>query len=159
MTRRLLGVCACVIALLLGSSGPAPAEVAELLWSAAGVENILAMGAIEDVDGDGGPDVVFESYDAGAPAIDHVLCIRGASAGVGEVIWGARPLGGPSNSGGYGDNCLRIAPDITGDGHADVLLATAWGSRSAFVLDGTSGDTFWSFDTYSDNPPVPAESG
>lgn len=143
--------------MLLGH--PASAEAPEFLWMALGVENICCIEPIEDIDGDGGPDVVFESYDAGAPQTDHLFCIRGASSGMGEVIWGARPLGGPSNSGGYGDNCVRIAPDITGDGVSDVVYGAAWGSRSAFVLDGATGDTFWSFDTYSDSPPSPPESG
>ena len=79
---------------------------------------------------DGGPDIVFESYDAGAPHTDHLICIRGASSGAGEVIWGTRPEGGVSSGGGYGDNCMRIAPDITGDGVQDVLLGTAWPSSA-----------------------------
>jgi hypothetical protein len=145
------------IAMMMGST--ATAETPELLWIAPGIANVVCLEAIEDIDGDGGADVVFESYNSGAPQTDHLFCVRGASSGWGEVIWSARPLGGPSNSGGYGDNCLRIAPDITGDGMQDVLLGTAWGSRSAFVLDGTSGDVWWRFDTYSDSPPSPPSSG
>lgn len=138
----------------------AGAESPELIWRAAGIENVVCLEAIEDIDGDGGPDIVFESYDAGAPQTDHLICIRGASSGLGEVLWGTRPPGGPSSSGGYGDNCLRIAPDITGDGVQDVLLGTAWGGRSAYVLDGTEGDNiWWHFDTYYNSPPYPPESG
>ncbi|MBD3236309.1 MAG: hypothetical protein GF330_06385 [Candidatus Eisenbacteria bacterium] len=146
------------LALAFGSASSG-AETPELLWVAQGVENVVCLEPIEDIDGDGGADVVFEAYDAGAPQTDHLLCIRGASAGMGEVIWGARPLGGPSNSGGYGDNCVRIAPDLTGDGVADVVYGAAWGNRSAFALDGMTGETLWSFDTYSDSPPSPPESG
>ncbi len=146
--------------LLFVLGNPAWAETAELLWIAPGIENVVCLEAIEDIDGDGGPDIVFESYDAGAPHTDHLICIRGASSGAGEVIWGTRPEGGVSSGGGYGDNCMRIAPDITGDGVQDVLLGTAWGGRSAYVLDGTQGDNIeWMFDTYADSPPSPPTSG
>ncbi len=138
----------------------ASAETGELIWRAPGIENVVSMEAIEDIDGDGGPDIVFESYDAGAGTADHLYCIRGASSGTGEVIWSTRPTGGPSSSGGYGENCVRIAPDITGDGVQDVLLGTAWGGRSAYVLDGTNGDNVhWMFDTYVMSPPSPPTSG
>src|SRR5690606_36246826 len=111
------------------------------------------------IDGDGGPDVIFESFDAGAPAQDNLYAIRGASSGTGEVLWSARPLGGPSNSGGYGDACLRMGPDLGGDGFPDVMIGMAWGNRSAFSLDGRTGETQWKFDTYVDSPPVPPVSG
>ncbi|MEZ4652825.1 MAG: hypothetical protein R3E12_04260 [Candidatus Eisenbacteria bacterium] len=129
------------------------------LWSAPGIENVVCVTAAPDIDGDGGPDVIFESYDAGAPQQDNLYAIRGASSGAGEVIWSARPLGGPSNSGGYGDACLRMGPDTGGDGFPDVMIGMAWGNRSAFSLDGRTGATQWKFDTYSDSPPAPPVSG
>ncbi len=151
---------ACTLGLILSGLGHmAWAESPQVIWMAPGIENVVCLEAIEDIDGDGGPDIVFESYDAGAPQTDHLICIRGASSGMGEVLWGARPPGGLSSGGGYGDNCLRIAPDITGDGVQDVLLGTAWGGRSAYVLDGTEGDNiWWIFDTYIGTPPNPPQS-
>lgn len=143
-----------------GLGAAARAEQPDLIWMAPGIANVVCLEAIEDIDGDGGPDIVFESYNAGAPQVDHLICIRGASSGAGEVIWSTRPPGGPSSSGGWGDNCVRIAPDITGDGTQDVLLGTAWGGRSAYVLDGTEGDNiWWMFDTYANSPPSPPQSG
>ena len=130
------------LAAILFAGGSVRAEQPELIWMAPGIENIVCLEAIDDVDGDGRPDIVFESYDAGAPQADHLVCIRGASSGAGEVLWGVRPPGGASSGGGYGDNCLRIAPDLTGDGHADVLLGTAWGGRSAYAIDGTGTKYF-----------------
>lgn len=130
-----------------------------LLWQKQGSENVVSAAWIEDLDGDQVPDILFEAYDAGAPATDHLFAISGASEGIGTVIWSARPLGGPSNSGGYGEHCLNTSNDLTGDGVSDVLYGAAWGNRSAFVLDGMTGNTFWSFDTYEDTPPSPAESG
>jgi outer membrane protein assembly factor BamB len=130
-----------------------------LLWQKQGVENVVSATWIEDLDGDAVADVLFESYDSGAPATDHLFAISGRSSGIGTVIWSARPLGGPSNSGGYGEYCLDVSPDLTGDGVSDVLYGAAWGNRSAFLLDGMSGATVWSFDTYEDSPPSPPESG
>lgn len=136
------------------------ADDPELLWTFQGGENIVCLTPIEDIDGDGGPDIVLEGYDAGCSLPDHLFCIRGASSGAGEAIWGAWPPGGVSSGGGYGDNCLTTSPDLTGDGVEDVLLGTAWGGRSAYVLDGTNGDDiWWIFDTYSESPPSPPTSG
>ena len=41
---------------------------------------------------------------------------------------------------------------MNGDGHPDALLGTAWGGRTAYAIDGDSGDVIWSYDTYA-NPP------
>lgn len=144
-----------VIALAGNARGVEPRQ----LWRATGVENVVSIAVIPDLDGDGTADVVFESYDSGAPQTAHLFAIRGASEDVGEVLWSVRPLGGPSNSGGYGDNCLRTGPDMNGDGHPEILYGAAWGSRSAFRLDGATGATEWSFDSYSDSPPTPPVSG
>ncbi|MBD3335837.1 MAG: hypothetical protein GF355_10010, partial [Candidatus Eisenbacteria bacterium] len=144
---------------VLCTPNPATADGGDLLWNYPGIENVVCIEWIEDVDGDGGPDVLMETYDAGAPTADHLYCLRGSASGAGDVLWSIRPAGGPSNSGGYGDNCLRVSPDLNGDGHQDVLLGTAWGGRTAYAVDGVTGDVLWKFDTYSDSPPSPAESG
>ena len=120
----------------------------ELLWSFAGNGSLEAIAAFPDIDGDGGPDIVFEGYGSGPSGVDHVFAVRGASVGTGEMIWSARPLGGASSGGGSGDNCLRMGPDLNGDSFPEVLLATAWGGRTAYALNGLTGETFWSFDTY-----------
>jgi len=147
------------LGLMVPARGVLATQPTRLLWQAQGVENVLSIAWIEDVDGDAVPDVLFESYDAGPSGVDHLFAISGASSGTGTVIWSARPLGGPSNSGGYGDYCLQTSPDLTGDGKSDVLYGSAWGGRTAFALDGLTGSTFWSFDTYSDSPPTPPQSG
>ncbi|MBP6876128.1 MAG: PQQ-binding-like beta-propeller repeat protein [Candidatus Eisenbacteria bacterium] len=130
-----------------------------LLWSFQANGNMQCIAAAPDLDADGGPDVVFEGYENGPSGVDHVFAIRGASSGVGAVIWSARPIGGASSGGGWGDNCLRICPDFNSDGVADVLLGTAWGGSTAYGMDGTAGTTMWSFDTYLMSPPSPPESG
>jgi len=124
----------------------------DLLWWFQGIENVECVSEFVDVDGDGVPDVLIESYDAGAPAEDHFYCIKGNSPGYGTVLWSCRPPGGPSNSGGYGDQCVSYIDDVNGDGHSDALLGTAWGGRTAYAIDGQTGDVIWSYDTYA-NPP------
>src|SRR5512140_2087153 len=87
-----------LLALAILTAAPAAAQPAPtLLWSAHGVENVVSLTSIRDIDGDGGPDVVFESYDAGPSGVNHLFAIRGRSSGTGVVLWAARPLGGPSN--------------------------------------------------------------
>jgi outer membrane protein assembly factor BamB len=124
----------------------------DLIWSFQGIANVVCVSKFVDVDGDALPDVLMESYNSGAPVADHFFCIKGNSPGYGTVLWSCRPLGGPSNSGGYGDQCVSYIEDVNEDGFPDVLLGAAWGSRTAFALNGTNGNTIWSYDTYA-NPP------
>jgi len=91
----------------------------DIIWSYQGVENVVTCTAIDDINGDGLPEVVAESYDAGAPQQDHLFCISGSGYQTGDVIWSARPMGGPSNSGGYGDDCLKVTEDLNGNGVDD----------------------------------------
>ncbi len=120
----------------------------DLLWSFKANGNMQAIAATPDIDGDGGPEVVFEGYGNGPSGVDHVFAIRGRSSGMGEVLWSARPIGGLSSGGGSGDNCLRLGADLNGDGFPEILLGTAWGGRTAYALNGMTGATFWGFDTY-----------
>ncbi|MBD3160938.1 MAG: PQQ-binding-like beta-propeller repeat protein, partial [Candidatus Eisenbacteria bacterium] len=160
MSPQRIGISAAAAVLVVATVAPSAAQQStRLLWYSFGVENVVSVAWTEDLDGDATPEILFESYDAGAPAEDHLFAISGRSEGLGTVVWSARPLGGPSNSGGYGEYCLAVAPDLTGDQTRDVLYGAAWGNRSAFLLDGTSGETAWSFDTYEDSPPVPPTSG
>ncbi|MBK8233787.1 MAG: PQQ-binding-like beta-propeller repeat protein [Candidatus Eisenbacteria bacterium] len=142
-----------------GAGAGSGASAQGLIWSFQGVENVVCVVVTPDVDGDGVAEVALDSYDAGPSGVDHLFCVSGGSSGSGTLIWSARPLGGPSNSGGYGDACLRLGPDANGDGSADLLYGAAWGSRTAFTLDGQTGATLWSFDSYSDSPPTPPVSG
>ncbi|MFB3907773.1 MAG: PQQ-binding-like beta-propeller repeat protein [Candidatus Eisenbacteria bacterium] len=109
-----------------------------------------SIATVPDIDGDGLPDVAFEGYGNGPSNVDHVFAIRGASVGQGEVLWSSRPLGGASNGGGDGDDCLRLGPDLDGDGFPELLLGTAWGGRTAYALHGNTGEVLWGFDTYAE---------
>jgi outer membrane protein assembly factor BamB len=123
---------------------PALADTGEVLWNFQGIEDINALATLPDVDGDGTPDVVIETYDAGA-AGDHLYCLSGAD---GSTIWSIRPESGISNGGGWGQNCLAISDDLSGDGFPDVLVSTAWGNRSVHAVNGFTGELIWTFDTY-----------
>jgi len=129
------------------------------IWTFQGIEDIECAAEIADQDGDLVPEVVVETYDAGATG-DHLWCLSGGAPGpASSTIWSTRPPGGPSSSGGDGDECVRVVDDLNGDGRQDVLLGTAWGGRTAYAIHGTTGAVIWDFDTYAERPPDPPESG
>lgn len=135
-----------LIALLL-LPALARADAGDQLWRFQGIEDIQAMGHLPDVDGDGVAEVLVETYDAGADG-DHLYLLSGGSGDPPAVIWSTRPVSGASNGGGWGEDCLEVCPDLSGDGFPDVLLGTAWGNRSVHAVDGRTGDVLWTFDTY-----------
>lgn len=137
---------------------PALPAGGDLIWYFQGVEDVYGIDDIEDMNGDLVPDIVVETYDAGATG-DHLYCLSGASSGTATVIWSTKPAGGLSSGGGYDVECLRVGPDVTGDGKQDVFLGTAWGGRSAYVIHGIDGGVYYHFDTYFDTPPPVPTSG
>ncbi len=118
-----------------------------LLWSFQGIDDMECVSEFFDVNNDGYPDVLAESYDAGATGNAHFFCLSGNS---GETIWAVWPQGGLSNSGGWGDQCISYIPDLNNDGYGDALLGTAWGGRTIFAISGYNGSTIWSYNTYND---------
>ena len=126
----------------------------DLLWTFQGIEDVNAFASVPDANGDGVPDIVVETYDAGADG-DHLYLLSGGDSGAPAVIWSVRPVSGASNGGGYGQECLVSCDDLSGDGFPDVLLGTAWGNRSVHALNGLTGAVLWTFDTYNEPAPVP----
>jgi outer membrane protein assembly factor BamB len=118
------------------------------LWSFPAIDDVECIAPFCDIDGDRIPDVLAESYDAGASGPAHFFCLSGAT---GDTIWAIWPSGGISNSGGWGDQCVNSVPDLNGDGYQDALLGTAWGGRTVFAISGCDGDVLWSYDTYTDS--------
>ena len=147
--RRIRHAAPCAALLLLLATAAPGLAAGTPLWMFQGIEDINAMALLPDVDGDAVPDVLVETYDAGAVG-DHLYLLSGGSVSAPAVIWSARPESGASNGGGYGDYCLATCPDLSGDGFPDVLLATAWGNRSVHALDGITGDVLWTFDSYTE---------
>jgi len=123
------------------------ADGGDIYWSFQGIEDIDCVAQLPDQDGDGRPEIVIESYDAGAVG-DHLYCLSGGVPGSPTVLWSLRPNSGASDGGGWGDECLSAVPDLNGDGHRDIVLGTAWGNRSVHAVDAYAGALLWTFDTY-----------
>ena len=127
-----------------------------------GPYHVETVGWIDDIDGDGAPEVLAHAYDSITTPDegDTTFCISGAPD-KGTLIWGVHPTnnntGQISDSGGYGDRVIINSRDLNEDGYEDVLLGTAWGNRTAFALDGTDGSTLWQFCTYTN--PLSPDSG
>lgn len=119
-----------------------------LLWAFQGIDDVECVAPFFDVDGDSVGDVLAESFDAGASGLAHFFCLSGR---LGDTIWAVWPVGGISNSGGWGDQCIDIVSDLNSDGVGDALLGTAWGGRTVFAISGRDGRTIWSYDTYQDS--------
>ncbi len=135
------------LAILLLPSVPAFADGGDIIWTFQGIEDIRCVAELPDQNDDGAPEVVIETYDAGAVG-DHLYCLSGGDSGSPEILWSIRPESGASNGGGYSDDCLMSVPDLSGDGYPDVILGTAWGNRSVHAVDGMAGTVLWTFDTY-----------
>jgi len=124
----------------LGSVGPG-----NRLFSMIGGDNAECVRAVPDVNGDGRDDVIVG---IGQSGVDNVFCLSGASSGTATVLWSVQTNGGVSGGSCYGDQSIVPATDLDASGHADVLLATAWGGRTAYDLDTQAGAEGWRFDTY-----------
>jgi len=122
-------------------------ERGDVIWSYQHIEDVVCVGATDDYNSDGFPDVITEGYDNGVSG-DPLVCISGSGVDQTRQIWSAHPTGGPSNSGGWGDKCLNANADLNGDGYADILRGTAWNGCTAFAIDGLTGETIWSYDTF-----------
>jgi hypothetical protein len=110
---------------------------------------IEALKPINDITGDGIPDVVIstENY--------WTMCLDGAASGFSFPIWIFTTYMGSSNTGSIGANfeygvqdAMQIADDLNGDGFNDVVLAVGGGNEHVYVLDGTNGEIIWE---YGDN--------
>ena len=123
----------------------------DIIWSHQGIGNVICSMAFPDMDGDGFEEAVAESFSAGTHG-DHLLCLSGSGAESTECIWSARPVGGDSISGGIGDQCLFSTTDLDSNGTPDIIFGSAWNSQSVFGIEGSTGQTIWSFNTFL-NPP------
>lgn len=117
----------------------------KLLFSFVAADNGECVRAIPDVNGDGRDEVLVGIDESG---VDNVFCLDGASRGAADVVWSLETDGGLSGGSCYGDQSIVPIPDTEGDGSANVLLATAWGGRTAFNRDTLAGAEAWRFDTY-----------
>ncbi len=123
----------------------------EPIWSAEGIENVVTLlggadlGGV-DLTGDGVPDAVMESYDAGADG-DPLQTFYGNSHGDGIDYW-KRADG---RSGGWGDQGLAYGSDLDDDGVPEIIRGTAWGGKRVEVWNGTTGQLIWDYDTRNED--------
>jgi hypothetical protein len=110
-----------------------------------GADNAECVRAIPDVTGDGRDEIVVGIGHSGVP---NVFCLDGGSVGTASVVWSLQTTSGVSGGSCYGDQSIVPVPDTEGNGHANVLLGTAWGGRTAFNLDALAGGEVWRYDTY-----------
>ncbi|MCP4708756.1 MAG: choice-of-anchor D domain-containing protein, partial [Planctomycetes bacterium] len=120
-----------------------------ILWTYQCPENVNVVTEIEDLDGDYLNEAVVETFDAGMDG-DHLLALKGNAYQDGFSIWTSAAMGGPSQSGGWGDKCMTVMPDVNDDGYEEVIVGTAWGGRTVHLVSGVSGDVLWYYDTYGD---------
>jgi len=97
-----------------------------------------AIAPINDVSGDGIPDVIVCSED------DYIRCFNGASDGTADILWEHEIYAGSV----YHQNDLTISADIDDDGYEEVVVGSAWGGRLIRMISGRTGQTIWTHDTH-----------
>jgi len=117
------------------------------LFHMVGADNAECVRATPDVNGDGLDEILVG---IGASGTANVFCLDGASRGAATVVWSLQTAGGVSGGSCYGDQSIVTVSDAESSGHANVLVGTAWGGRTAYDLDSLAGTELWRFDTYLD---------
>ncbi len=132
---------------LAGAASYAAFDSADVIWiyqddTGEFFTGINALTWIEDVNGDGGADVIA----CGESGL--TICLNGRSTNFGDTLWTFNTRRFTGHSGEvYYERALSTIDDITGDGIDDVILGTAGGSMSVYALSGETGDSLWMFDT------------
>ncbi len=96
-----------------------------------------AMAPIQDISGDGIPDLIVCSED------NYVRAFNGNASGTSQVLWEREIYSGSV----YQQNALSITGDINDDGYEDIIVGTAWGDRSVVALSGKTGEILWKHQT------------
>jgi len=96
-----------------------------------------AIGAINDISGDGVNEVIVASED------NHIRCFNGNSHGIADVLWEFQIYSGNVLQ----SEALGFLPDLDGDGYDEVVVGTTGGDRSVVVISGKTGQQIWKFYT------------
>ena len=137
-----------VVTIVLSGLGDGSSYTAgAILWSYQVVgdysSKVTSIRSIPDLNGDGIDDCIATAEDY------HTYCLSGNGSGVADVIWSFDTSTNPMRTGSvWQDFSMTPVPDIDSDGRYDVVIGTAGGSRSVFAIDGTDGDTLWSYDSH-----------
>ena len=114
--------------------------------SASASPRIEGLKSINDITGDGIPEVIIstENY--------WTMCLDGAASGTTYPIWIFTTYMNSNNAGSIGANfeygvqdAIQIANDLNGDGFNDVVLAVGGGNESVYALNGKTGTILWYF--------------
>jgi hypothetical protein len=119
-------------------------QAGDLLWTSNFPDNVVCVSGISDINGDGIDDVAAESYGIDTDG-SHLKVFWGNSSHQGVVQWG---FGDDTTRGSWGDDCLIQGDDFDGDDIPDIILGTAWGDRSVYAIDATSGTIIWYYDSH-----------
>lgn len=107
-------------------------------------EKIIAFRNFVDITGDGIRELLVADNEY------QVHCVNGNSSGEADILWTFNSQLGTYWTGSiYQEPGLKVTGDLNGDGLADVVVGTAWGSRSIFALDGSNGSIIWYFDSHT----------
>lgn len=118
----------------------------ETLWSSIGNGGVYSAVPIEDVTGDGIPDIIAALYYS-----DPEPTLYAISGADGAVIWNSSDCKGI-----WGNEALSIVPDCNNDGYQDVFLSTPGGytppGRCAILVNGFTGEVIWFWSAYQHAP-------
>jgi hypothetical protein len=109
----------------------------------------LALKPIEDVTGDGNPDVLIATRNY------WTICLDGAGSGMNYDVWRFSSYINNYSAGGIGNTndlppqqkAMAISEDLNGDGFQDVVIGTGASNEHVYALDGTDGSIIWQFGT------------
>lgn len=104
-----------------------------LVWASTEVSDYgFMVDLLEDVTGDGVPEVIVSSFE------NAVILLDGAD---GSLVW--RTTVGTTNGGDVWS--ARAIGDVDGDGHQDVIAGSF--DCHVYALDGDAGKVLWAYDT------------
>ncbi len=127
----------------------APIAPGVALFTANAAIHVDTVRPVPDVTGDGRDEILYGTRESNVP---NVFLLDGASSGTATVVWSFMTTGGVSNGYVYGDQCLVPSSDTDGNGHANFLMGTDAGGRSAYAIDTLAHAELWRFDTYLNLP-------
>ncbi|NQU27668.1 MAG: choice-of-anchor D domain-containing protein [Candidatus Marinimicrobia bacterium] len=107
-------------------------------------EKVIAFRNFVDITGDGIRELLVADNEY------QVHCVNGNSSGEADILWTFNSQLGTYWTGSiYQEPGLKVTGDLNGDDLADVVVGTAWGSRSIFAVDGSDGSIIWYFDSHT----------